>query len=204
MTNDCEIDRVGEALSARTQRLIKEVFASFVFSAANVYNMILIIAYGNNLREDDGAGLLLAERLATIWHDHDAPVRHLAVQQLAPELAADIAGEDVTAVVFVDTRLSPSSADLGVGVVPLEPIGEQSPSMGHHFQPGLLLAYAQTLFAVDPLPPAWLVTVPGVAFGYGERISEDTQMAIQSAFDCEDHPLQMLIKALTTLQASHR
>lgn len=171
-----------------------------MFSATHVYNMILIIAYGNNLREDDGAGLLLAERLATLWQDRGLPVRHLAVQQLVPELAADIAGEDVTAVVFVDTRLSTSPVDLGVGVVPLEPTGEQSPSMGHHFQPGVLLAYAKALYAVDPLPPAWLVTVPGVAFSYGERISEATQKAIQSAFDDEDYPLQMLIKALTALK----
>ena len=35
-----------------------------------------------------------------LWQDRGLPVRHLAVQQLAPELAADIAGEDVTAVVF--------------------------------------------------------------------------------------------------------
>ena len=162
--------------------------------------MILIIAYGNNLREDDGAGLLLAERLVTRWQDRGLPVRHLAVQQLTPELAADIAGEDVTAVVFIDTRLSTSSADLDVGVVPLEAIGEQSPSMGHHFMPDVLLTYAKALYAVDPLPPAWLVTVPGVAFGYGERISEATQLAIQSAFNGEDHPLQILIKALTALQ----
>ena len=76
--------------------------------------------------------------------------------------------------------------------------------MGHHFMPGVLLAYAKALYAVDPLPPAWLVTVPGVRFGYGECISDVAQMAIQSAFDDEDHPLQILIKALTTVQASHR
>ena len=75
--------------------------------------------------------------------------------------------------------------------------------MGHHFMPGVLLTYAKALYAADPLPPAWLVTVPGVAFGYGERISDATQMAIQSAFDGEDRPLQILIKALTTVQASH-
>ena len=88
-----------------------------------------------------------------------------------------------------------------------EPAGEKSPSMspslGHHFMPGVLLTYAKALYAVDPLPPAWLVTMPGVAFGYGERISEATQMALQQAFDGEDHPLLTVIKALTTVQASH-
>ena len=91
--------------------------------------MILIIAYGNDLREDDGAGLVLAEQLASVWQVKGLTVQSVAVQQLAPELAADIAGEDVTAVIFVDTRMTTSPFDLSVAVVPLQPGTELSPSI---------------------------------------------------------------------------
>ena len=161
--------------------------------------MILIIAYGNNLREDDGAGLLLAERLATVWQSRGKLVHCIVVHQLVPELAVDIAGDGVSAVVFVDTRVYTLPDNQHVQVARVEPAGEQAPSMGHHFQPGVLLAYAAMLSTADLLPPAWLVTVPGVAFGYGQQISEAAQAAIETAFDDEGSQLQTLIAALSSL-----
>jgi hydrogenase maturation protease len=159
-------------------------------------NMILIIAYGNDLREDDGAGLILAERLACTWRLRGTPAHLVAVHQLAPELAADILEKDVTAVVFADARVSTSPGDGDVSVAPLEPAAEQSPSLGHHVQPEVLLSYARLLVAADSLPPAWLVTVPGMAFGYGERLSEVAQAAIRRAFENQSSPLSRLVTEL--------
>lgn len=152
--------------------------------------MILIIAYGNDLREDDGAGLVLAERLASIWQSSGLSVQLAAVQQLTPELAADIGDKTVTAVIFVDTRMMRSPSDRSVAVVPLEPATEASPSMGHHVQPGVLLAYAQALYVAEILPPAWLVTVPGVKFGYGEFLSDVALSAIREAFEDDNSQLR--------------
>ena len=159
--------------------------------------MILIIAYGNELREDDGAGLVLAEQLASVWQVKGLTVQSVAVQQLAPELAADIAGEDVTAVIFVDTRMTTSPFDLSVAVVPLQPGTELSPSMGHHVQPNVLLAYAQALYVTETVPPAWLVTVPGTRFGYGETISDVALSAIREAFEDDDSQLRRLVADLS-------
>ena len=159
--------------------------------------MILIIAYGNDLREDDGAGLVLAEQLASVWQIKGLTVQSVAVQQLAPELAADIAGEDVTAVIFVDTRMTTSPFDLSVAVVPLQPGTELSPSMGHHVQPNVLLAYAQALYVTETVPPAWLVTVPGTRFGYGETISDVALSAIREAFEDDDSQLRRLVADLS-------
>lgn len=159
--------------------------------------MILIIAYGNDLREDDGAGLVLAEQLASVWQVKGLTVQSVAVQQLAPELAADIAGEDVTAVIFVDTRMTTSPFDLSVAVVPLQPGTELSPSMGHHVQPNVLLAYAQALYVTETVPPAWLVTVPGTRFGYGETISDVALSAIREAFEDDDSQLRRLVADLS-------
>ena len=66
--------------------------------------MILIIGYGNSLRGDDGAGLLLAEGLEEAWQARQVEVERLAVHQLTPELTLEISREEVTSVVFVDTR----------------------------------------------------------------------------------------------------
>ena len=159
--------------------------------------MILIIAYGNDLREDDGAGLVLAEQLASVWQIKGLTVQSVAVQQLALELAADIAGEDVTAVIFVDTRMTTSPFDLSVAVVPLQPGTELSPSMGHHVQPNVLLAYAQALYVTETVPPAWLVTVPGTRFGYGETISDVALSAIREAFEDDDSQLRRLVADLS-------
>jgi hydrogenase maturation protease len=157
--------------------------------------MILLIAYGNPLRQDDGAGLRLAERMAERWRSIGAPVRHVAVQQLAPELAVEIATPEVTAVVFVDTRAAAGLAGT-VEITPLAPPELATPSLGHHFQPDVLLAYAALLLEGRPPPPAWLATVPGVAFDHGEGLSPIASAAIEAAFDVETQPLPQLMRDL--------
>jgi hydrogenase maturation protease len=162
--------------------------------------MILLIAYGNPLRQDDGAGLRLAERMAGCWLAMGALVRHLAVQQLAPELALEIAALEVTAVVFVDTRAAAGLAG-AVEITPLAPPNAATPSLGHHLQPDVLLAYAALLLDGRPAPPAWLVTVPGVAFDHGEGLSHTASAAIEAAFAGHDRPLPQLIDDLAVRSA---
>ncbi|MCB0164013.1 MAG: hydrogenase maturation protease [Anaerolineae bacterium] len=135
--------------------------------------MLLIIACGNSLRSDDGAGLIFAERLEQACRSLDVAVERLSVHQLLPELAADIAAEAVRAVVFVDTRLAEPD-DLPA----LHSLSPQaaSPSVGHHLTPAVLLLYAQALY--HHCPPAWQITVPGVNFDHGETLSETAQNAL--------------------------
>jgi hydrogenase maturation protease len=163
--------------------------------------MILLITYGNPLRMDDGAGLRLAERMAEHWQAMSAPVRHVAVQQLTPELALEIADPGVTTVVFVDTKaVAPGDEGTGareaVAVTPLAAPAASSPSIGHHFQPDVLLAYAAPLLEDRPAPPAWLVTTPGVDFAHGEGLSQTASAAIEAAFDDETQPLPRLMARL--------
>jgi len=162
--------------------------------------MILLIAYGNPLRQDDGAGLRLAERMAGCWLAMGAPVRHLAVQQLTPELALEIAAPEVTAVVFVDTRATTGLAG-EVKITPLALPGAATPSLGHHFQPEMLLAYATLLLEGRPAPPVWLATVPGVSFDHGEGLSHTASAAIEAAFAGHDRPLPQLIDDLAVRSA---
>jgi len=67
--------------------------------------MILVIGIGNPLRQDDGAGWMLAERMAYALHALDAAARVLCVQQLAPEHAVDVVAADVTTVCFADVAV---------------------------------------------------------------------------------------------------
>jgi hydrogenase maturation protease len=160
--------------------------------------MILLIAYGNPLRQDDGAGLRLAERMAARWLALGAAVRHLAVQQLTPELAVEMAAPEVSAVVFVDTRIAARPAG-AVDVTPLTPPDAATPSLAHHTQPGVLLAYTSLLLEGRPAPPAWLVTTPGTAFDHGEGLSAAASAAIDAALDpalAAAEPLRRLIETL--------
>jgi hydrogenase maturation protease len=138
--------------------------------------MILLIGYGNDLRRDDGAGLILAERLEQIWQSDRLEVKRLSVHQLTPELALEIARPEVTAVVFADARAaiaSETQPELQAALIHPE---SSSPSLGHHLDPAALITYARLLYGQQP--PAWVVTVPGVDFGYGEGLSEITEKSI--------------------------
>jgi hydrogenase maturation protease len=151
--------------------------------------MILLIGYGNSLRRDDGAGLILAARLEHAWRSQGVAVKHLPVHQLIPELAAEMAKPEVEFVVFVDARaVAPSEVTPQVQVQPLKP-ELLSPSLGHHLNPATLLIYADQLFGRRP--SAWLVTVPAVDFGYGESLSQITQQALASA---QTLPVELLAR----------
>ncbi|HXF65046.1 MAG TPA: hydrogenase maturation protease [Caldilineaceae bacterium] len=128
---------------------------------------LLLIGYGNSLRRDDGGGVAMAQRLAHYcWCSRGLPVRLLTVTQLGPELAADLAAEDIIAAVFVD-----SAARDGPGPVQVERITSSalSPSLGHQLAPAALLVYAELLYG--RCPRAWLVTVPGTDYSHGEGFS---------------------------------
>jgi hydrogenase maturation protease len=134
----------------------------------------LVIGIGNPLRGDDGAGALLAEQAAVMTAAHGArPVAVRSVQQLTPELAAELAGLD--AVLFIDAW---AGADGGqAALVAVHPVIATPRS--HHLEPGALLTLAQTLYG--HAPRAHLLRVPAQAFGHGIALSEQLQRALPRA-----------------------
>lgn len=139
--------------------------------------MVLVIGYGNTLRWDDGAGVALAERIERVLLARGVAVDCLIAHQLTPEMSETIAGASVEAVVFVDTRLVSGNGDGVLRAERLDGMGN-SPGMGHHLDPCTLLLLARELFG--RVPPAWLVTVPGVDFQHGEGFSVLTRNALDS------------------------
>ena len=156
--------------------------------------MILLIAYGNALRRDDGAGLLLAEELERQWQSRGVVMRRITAHQLTPELAVDIVGAEATAVFFCDARLAEMEDEAGVTIESLTVGSATSPALGHQLGPTTVLAYANLLRTGQSLPPAWLVTAPGVDFDHGEGLSTYAQAAVARAL-ADDSPLQTLLRA---------
>jgi hydrogenase maturation protease len=156
---------------------------------------ILVIGYGNTLRGDDGAGVALAGRLVDCWRRQGVAAQLLTVMQLTPELAVDIAAGPLTVVVFVDTVAG--AARDGVQLRQLNP-EVTSPVLGHHFDPATLLLYVRLL--AGQIPPAWLVTVPGVVFAHGEGLSEPVLAVLERACVLADELLGKLRSALAATE----
>jgi len=136
--------------------------------------MVLVIAYGNPLRQDDGAGWRVAERVQQLAR-HAPHIQVLACHQLTPELADLLA--TARQAFFVDASLE--GAPGFVDVRPIAPSPHASAFDIHCFGPADLLATTQALF--DAQPSSFLVTITGQDFGYGEQLSAPVEDALDRA-----------------------
>ena len=122
----------------------------------------LVIGIGNSLRGDDGVGALLAEQ-----------VGGRSVQQLTPELAAELA--ELGAVLFIDAWLAPAGAAPRITVISLAAGAAES----HRLEPAQLLAISQALYG--RAPAAHLLQVPATRFEHGTTLSVELQAALPQA-----------------------
>lgn len=164
---------------------------------------LLIIAYGNPLRRDDGAGLCLAEKMARLWRAESVVVRTISVHQLVPELAADIGNQEWAAVYFVDTAIAntvtPAGSAISLAQIQVRPLScnRTMISLGHQCDPDLILSIVHGLYA--RCPPAWLVTVPGVDFRHGAGMSQFVHNLIEDS----DGLIYTLLHGHTHTRSSH-
>jgi hydrogenase maturation protease len=135
----------------------------------------LILACGNTLREDDGAGPWLAE-WARQRFQPEAGVRVLSRQQWTPELAEELARAG--SVLFID-----SSVDSPPGVVKIVSIEPAAAGQGlatHHLDAAQLLALGRDLY--DSLPGnAQLLTIGAGSTELGEEFSGIVKAALPEA-----------------------
>ncbi|MTJ12311.1 hydrogenase maturation protease [Anabaena sp. UHCC 0187] len=128
----------------------------------------IVIGYGNELRSDDAIGPRVAN-LINLWHLSN--VQSLAVHQLTPELAANLA--NVNLAIFVDAMINSKSEDVQVEyLLPTK----YNMITGHSANPQSLLALTKSLYGC--YPAAWLVTVPGVNFELGDCLSPIAEKGI--------------------------
>ncbi len=133
----------------------------------------LVIGYGNSLRGDDGAGQRVAEQVEN-WHLDN--VRSLALHQLTPEVAADIA--EAETVIFVDAITPTEEPIAQIQVTPIQ-AQETSTHWAHFQDPRSLLALTQQVYGT--VPPSWWILIPAVDFEFGEHFSAITQQGIVDA-----------------------
>jgi len=135
---------------------------------------LLLIGYGNPLRQDDGLGWHIAMAIEAL----DLPgLQVLAAQQLTQELAAPMALAE--AVVFVD-------AAYGIAPLALKPLhhNPQAPDPGpqtwsHQLTPQALLMLAGELYGHQPA--ALQLLVPAQWDGHGEGFSPCAAAALPTA-----------------------
>ena len=114
---------------------------------------ILIVGYGNTLRGDDAAGVLVAEAIEALGLDG---VEVLACHQLTPEISEKVAAME--SVIFIDAgEANERQAEVREIVE-----GTGPPVFGHAIDPRSILALARSLFGRSPR--AWLVSVAACSF----------------------------------------
>ncbi|HET9308841.1 MAG TPA: hydrogenase maturation protease [Candidatus Sulfotelmatobacter sp.] len=136
---------------------------------------VLIVAYGNPLRCDDGVAWRAAEALRGKFPEDQVEV--LCLHQLAPELAET--GRWFECVIFMDA----ASKEAGKpGEIRVEEIrGEAIPTseaaaFGHSLSPAAVLALAANLYGAKP--QVFSVTVTGEDFGHGDGLSPSVAAAV--------------------------
>jgi hydrogenase maturation protease len=161
--------------------------------------MLLIIAYGNTLRGDDGAGPALGELIERCCRQRSIEAQLLVCHQLTPELVAELIHPGITRVLFCDARI-PSAGDdnMEIAFKPLK-AASGGTNIGHHFSPQTLLLLAKGLYQCEI--PAWQVTVPGYTFEVGQSFSRSTRQALDDAEPLVESFLTHTTTAATLRQA---
>jgi hydrogenase maturation protease len=129
---------------------------------------ILIIAYGNPLRCDDGIAWRAAEALEGKFRPDQVEI--LRVHQLAPELAESISRSQF--VVFLDaTTLGSDRTKPGeIRIEQIQRKEENQPSgFCHALSPTNVLALSERLYGASPL--AYFLSMIGENFNHGESLS---------------------------------
>jgi hydrogenase maturation protease len=133
---------------------------------------VLVIAWGNPLREDDGVAWHVLEGLRRLRPRPGLPVLRLRhAHQLTPEMAECVSR--AAGVVFVDAR-----RDGRPGEVRRErvvPTAGSNP-LAHSLSPQGLLVFAEAIFGRAPM--AAVVSVAGERFGMGEELSPVVRRAV--------------------------
>ena len=136
---------------------------------------MLVIAWGNPLREDDTVAWHVLEGLRTLRPRPGLPALHLRhAHQLTPEMAECVSRAQ--GVVFVDARRDGTPGE--VRCEEIEPSAGRNP-LAHSLSPQALLLYAEQL--CGRAPRAVVLTIAGERFGTGEALSPAVRRAVPRA-----------------------
>lgn len=140
----------------------------------------LVIGYGNTLRSDDGAGPVVAKRLAhRLAAEHASGVLALAVMQLVPELAEDISRSKC--VIFIDASVKVPAGRLDAARVQAYNQGKHPGRLGHHETPERLITLCEKVFG--NVPPAFVLAIGAASLDLGSHLSAAVKPVIRELVD---------------------
>jgi hydrogenase maturation protease len=132
-----------------------------MISMNEIADRVLVIAYGNPLRCDDGVAWQAAEEIRRKL----APlVEVICVHQLTPDLAEEISRSGTA--IFLDATGTGEP-----GKVTCQPVSSDcTPArFSHHLEPGQVLALCDQLY--DAKPRGFLISISGECFYHGDGLS---------------------------------
>lgn len=148
--------------------------------------MILIVGYGNPLREDDGVGWRVVEEIERLKDEgsgqngsvqssifYHQSIAAVACHQLMPELAETISRAEQ--VIFVDAAEGDPPGAIRVQTVAAK--AAQPGAFTHHVDPAGLLAYAEMVYGRSPAT-VHLITINAYRMGYAETLSPIIEAAL--------------------------
>ncbi|MGZ4789512.1 MAG: hydrogenase maturation protease [Terriglobales bacterium] len=144
---------------------------------------ILIVAYGNPLRSDDGLAWRAAEQLEKKVSQPDVEI--LTLHQLTPEVAETC--RRFQCVIFVDAASRDEAGNGTAGEVRVRKIQTQKDSAGratrfsHALSPDAIVDMSAQLYGANPR--AFSVTMTGDDFGHGESLSATVTAALPLLVD---------------------
>jgi len=136
---------------------------------------LLVIAYGNPLRSDDGVAWRAAKALLKKF-PHDK-VEILCLHQLGPELAESVSSSEC--VLFIDAAAAPGPPG-NINIQELQPAARQpanAPPFGHTLSPEVILSLSLQLYG--SAPRSFCATVTGAHFEHGESLSPAVAAALR-------------------------
>ena len=135
----------------------------------------LVIGYGNRQRRDDGIGPFIVERLRRLLHVSDT-FRFLTVPKLTGEMLEELSSAGL--LLFVDTTVE--GLENGWRCERIAPEKSLAGYQTHCLTPPILLGLLGSLYRKTP--PAWMVSVQGDDFRFGDEISPVARKRVEKAF----------------------
>lgn len=133
---------------------------------------ILIIAYGNPLRSDDGVAWRAAEALRKKLPPEEIEI--LSLHQLGPELAESASRSEF--VIFVDAAAGKNPGEIEIEELTGTPESAKAPAFAHALNPEAIVTLAAQLYHTRPR--AYAATISGETFDHGESVSPVIEAAL--------------------------
>lgn len=137
---------------------------------------VAVIGYGNDLRGDDGIGIVAVRKIRECLKDTNVDTHEY--HQLSIEIIPLLCRYDK--IIFIDC-----STDIAHGEVScyqIKPDNNISLTMTHHLMPEQILQLIDTLYEKNPV--AYVCKVGGRVFDFGYEISKEVMASTHKVIKC--------------------